>query len=494
VSRVGNADEFLIRFQGIRVNYDRIFRLRVAQIREKYAGRPEEGLIDQSLEAHARAYIVNDFLAALNWRLNQKPEDGLPNLIPEAPIRSAERGNIRFLDYLGLETNTANPLLVVETKRPSSSLPGALKPAATYSEIVSRGLGGERLSGEWNTWLKDLRDYVRSVHANALKAPRRVVITNGDWLIVFLDPSDALLDGGSKDPSRILAFSNSSYVERRHREVFECLEHGRVLGEAPSLSLGELPFYVERGAVDRAMHGVHLRYIEQKTIYRNSPVIIVAPVVFIRLRFGGWLRVEAPPQEHEVPRDTNKLVQHLSEFEQAANELLEEVTVRLGISLEASPLSGHYADEDGFQSLSGVAEIGINEYLVVTGDKTHYLMQMPSVPDCPYHDWNVCNTSGIACNPGPIVARSISPRSFFFSGESHHCAHRDVSSAKAAQITDANRSLCGSRSGHAGQAFCEIWRFEQYLCCQTCVFEEVCSKTTVFQLPCPHKNDTNEGS
>jgi hypothetical protein len=108
----------------------------------------------------------------------------------------------------------------------------------------------------------------------------------------------------------------------------------------------------------------------------------------------------------------------------------------------------------------------------------------PSVPNCPFHDWAACEGAGVASMSAPVVIRSISPRSFFFSREVHHCAHRDVNSAKASAITSANRDRCGPRSGEAGQAFCEIWRFEQHLCCRTCVFEEVCTKADVFRLPC----------
>ncbi len=116
MSRVRNADEFLLRFRKVRKAYEDIFAHRIAQVRAQYAGKPEEGLIDKSLEAHVRVYVVNALLAALNWRLDQNPEDGLPNLIPEAPIRSQHSGTIRFLDYLGMERETINPLLIVETK------------------------------------------------------------------------------------------------------------------------------------------------------------------------------------------------------------------------------------------------------------------------------------------------------------------------------------------------------------------------------------------
>lgn len=146
---------------------------------------------------------MNAFLAALNWRFDQTPDNGLPNLVPESPVRSQQRGTIRFLDYLGLERQTDNPLLIVETKRPSAELPSTLEPAATYSEIVSRGLAGASLSGQWNQWLKDLSDYVLSAHNCALKVPKRVVITNGYWLIIFLDPTDAFLKGGTEGHSAL---------------------------------------------------------------------------------------------------------------------------------------------------------------------------------------------------------------------------------------------------------------------------------------------------
>ena len=73
MSRVRNANEFLLGFRKIRKAYEDIFAPRVAQLRSKYAGKPEEGFLDKSLEAHVRMYVVNALLTALNWRLDQKP-------------------------------------------------------------------------------------------------------------------------------------------------------------------------------------------------------------------------------------------------------------------------------------------------------------------------------------------------------------------------------------------------------------------------------------
>ncbi len=469
--------------------YEQVFGPLITKVRRKYAGKPEEKLVKDSLEVHSKAYIVNTLLAALNWRLDTSPEGDLPNLLLEAPMRSEKRSTVRFLDYLGLERETNNPLLIVETKRLSANLPQAFELAATYSEIISRIFAGESLKGEWNQWLKDLCDYVRSAYHRTQKVPKRVVITNGDWLILFLDPSDAFLEGGSRNSCQILVFLNQSDIETRYHEVFHYLEHGRVLGEVPPLTPGELPFYyIEGTAVDRVIHGLRPRYIEQTGIYQSSPVIKVAPVLFLRSRYGAWLRVETPTQEYELPHEKERLLDHLNEVQEAARNFFHKVKHQLGLSFQPFSLSRHYADEDGFNPIRGVIECGRDNFLIVTGEKTHYLLPEPSVHDCPHHDWVACNRLGVACNPGPIMTRSIAPRSFFVSGELRHCAHRDVNSSKASQITASNRNQCGPRSGEEGQSFCEIWRFEEYLCCRSCVFEEVCTKAAVFCLPCEQRN------
>ena len=483
MSRVRNATEFLLRFQRIQDDYEKLFAPRIAQIRLVYAGTPNERNLDSVLEHHIREYFVNAVLAALNWRADRNPKDDLPNIVSEAPVRSQKTGTIRRLDYLGLEKDTNEPLLIVETKRPSAKLPHP-GGASSYPEIIARGLKGSDLGGEWNEWLTGLRDYVRSVHEKTQSVPRRVVITNGKWLLLFLQPSDSFLDTGTCDSDAVIVFADRSDIEERYWELFNHLEHGLVLEKARLLTLGELSFHLERSTLDRVMHGLRLRYIDQPGIYERRPVIKVAPVLFLRSIYGSWLGVENPPGEYEIPHEREELPEHLDHLDRAGRVLLNEVNRRLDAALQSSPLSRHYDDEDSFQALHGIVDRSNNEYMVVTGDRTHYLLRSPSVQSCPYHDWGACNAEHTASNPGPLVKRSIEPRAFFLSGEVHHCAHRDVSSAKAAQITTENRTRCGQRSGRDGDAFCEIWRFEQHLCCRICAFETVCTKATVFQLPC----------
>src|SRR5258708_21174281 len=128
---------------------------------------------------------------------------------------------------------------------------------------------------------------MRSALARTRETPRRVIITNGDWIVLFLDPVDAFVVDGKPNPESILVFENHEDVERRYRELYLNLEHQHVLDEVPPLVPGEAGFYVQRGTVDRLMHGIRLRYVEQPGIYTAySPLIKLAPVMFVRSRYG----------------------------------------------------------------------------------------------------------------------------------------------------------------------------------------------------------------
>src|SRR4051812_28393505 len=101
---VHNADDSLQRYRNLRVDYETIWIPRIQQVRTVYAEQGgREADAQDSLEAHLRTYVVNSWLDALNWRMDVTPATGLPNLVPEAPVRSGARGSTRYLDYLGFE-------------------------------------------------------------------------------------------------------------------------------------------------------------------------------------------------------------------------------------------------------------------------------------------------------------------------------------------------------------------------------------------------------
>jgi hypothetical protein len=510
---VRNAEDFLQEYRRIRFQYDGLYRNRIEAIRASYSANPAGSIppsVDNALEAHLREYFVNAFLRALNWRMDVSVEDGLPNLVPEAPIASSLEGTTKFLDYLGTEREGSDPLLIVESKRPRSPLPkrqaatGRSSVTAMADEpldsIISAGLGGEELTGEWNEWLETLRGYVKAAYELRGRAPRRVLLVSGRWLVIFVDPADSFLATGSRSPEKISVFTvgdgdgDRDLIEQHYGEIFYRLENQLVLDEVPPLTVGEVAFHISSDLIDRLVHALHLLYIEEPDFLPGSlvalsvsPVIKVMPIIYLRSQHGAWLRVNSE-RRIEMPHAPELLAEHIREVHEIATGLLREINTRLGIHLTATTVESHYANADDFKALRGVVEkpkdyAHYDEHVVVTGQHTHYFRPEPTVLGCPHHDWGSSNRENRAVLV-PIERRSTNPRAFFISGEKHHCAHRDVDAAKSGQITPGNRDRCGARSGNDYDAFCEIWRFEKALCCRTCVFEDVCTKAQVFTLPC----------
>ena len=521
MSRVRNAEDFLQEYRRIRFQYDDLYLPRIEAIRVSYSDNPAGSTppsVDNALEAHLREYVVNAFLRSLNWRMDVSVEDGMPNLIPEVPIASSLDETTKFLDYLGTERGGSDPLLIVESKRPRSPLPkrkaASGKSSATamadetLGSIISAGLGGAELSGDWNEWLDTLKDYVQSAYDQRGKVPRRVVLTSGRWLIIFTDPANSFLSGGTRDPEKILAFTaegddegNRDLIEQNYGEIFNWLENQRVLDEIPPLTVAEVTFYIDPDDIDRILHGLQVLYIEQPDFHEGpsvalsvSPIIRVMPIIFLHSRFGAWLRVYSD-RKIAIPHVNGELANHLKEVDEIATALLEDINTRLGTNFTPETIESHFESPHDFDVLRGVVEKPKNyphydEHVVVTGQHTHYFRLEPTVPDCPDHDWGNSNRENRAVLVS-IQRRSTEPRAFFMSTETHHCAHRDVDAAKSSQITPANRDKCGARSGDNYDAFCELWRFEKRLCCRTCIFENVCTKAPVFTLPC-HRQEVIE--
>jgi hypothetical protein len=148
-------------------------------------------------------------------------------------------------------------------------------------------------------------------------------------------------------------------------------------------------------------------------------------------------------------------------------------------------MGDHYSDQSSFDLLRGVSERKKNEFVLITGSESHFLRKEPTVAACPFHDWKQIPIRS-ARRPAevPLLSPNTDQRAFFATPGLHHCAHEQVYQAKRSPITEANRQHCGPRSGENYAAFCEIFAFERHLCCRTCVFEEVCTRASVFHLPC----------
>ena len=472
----------------LRDSYDREVAVLVAAVRS--IGRDEqlEPSADALREAHVRVFLVDPMLRALNWQIGEPAGRRPPSVVPEAAVGG--KGKRYFLDYLGVDRGGRVPLMIGETKRPGSAPPTLATGTATTDVplALSQGLRGAPLQAEWSEWLGKIREYVADVRTRWNAVPRRVWITDGNWLAIFADPEDAFQSSGSPDPARIMWYGGWEEIRRSASVILGLLEYQTVLGEAPALAASAVPFYATEGDIEAVMHGLRVVYQDVRWPYGpDVSTTRVAPVLFMRTRQGGWLRVEtfARARQREVPRAEEGLGQHLQEVSALAAELRRGVEDRLGRTLRTWTLHEHYGDSPAFLKLPGVQPDGQDVYLVATGDHTHFLRLSPSVPDCPWHDWNVCETNGVAEGDRPAEFAVERKRVLFPSRRQHHCAHIHVMGAKTGPVRAANRDACGARSTvDEGGPFCEIFPFERYLCCRTCAFEEVCTAAPVFRLPC----------
>jgi hypothetical protein len=64
-------------------------------------------MAEELLEAHARTYLIDGFLYALNWNINFSNEP--LSLAPELPVKVSQDSETKFLDYLGFDRQTTAP-------------------------------------------------------------------------------------------------------------------------------------------------------------------------------------------------------------------------------------------------------------------------------------------------------------------------------------------------------------------------------------------------
>jgi hypothetical protein len=472
-----NADDF----RGAVENALRRFTNRKSDWMKRYGPQFADKLRDNKeaiLEHHLRIYFVDEVLRALNWSLTGTDAEE-PNLLAEIPIISPETGTTKFMDYLGLETATATPLLLVETKRYGSALPQKLSsPQTELPAILTRALSGNQdlLTHYWSDWIAAVGHYVRSA-AERGGAPRRAVMTDGDWIIVFTNPH-ATFVAGVVDANAIvagdIAVFSFSRIEADYAALFELLEYQQVLGELQPLAPTELRFHVRPEHVDRIMHGLRVIFAEEPRFLYPAPYIRVKPIVLLATTLGGWIVVEEQVEGEPIPAGEDQLANHLERVRAQAEQLLADVSAQFGRDFVPVPLTTHYDDPTAFAPMPGVryrtGEVGERRFIMATGQQTHYLRLKPSVTDCPYHAW--LPDHGRTEAPR---GQSVTPPSFFTAGALHYCGHRAVEQVKRSPANDANRDLTGLRSARPGGAFCEIWTLDQFLCCRTCSFEEVCT-------------------
>jgi hypothetical protein len=176
----------------------------------------------EPLEHATRRHVIDFILTALGWSLDQHGCD----MLEEA---QAKGETTLFLDYLGVNPHSRAPLLIVEAKAwakpfvsPSVATidrSGANNAMDRHASLIARAVdhvnnGGAESSSpvnlEWTRWIAKIRDYVRTVHQNSGYCAQRVIITSGQWLVIFCNPIAAFLQEGGVTEKAFSAFTVTS--------------------------------------------------------------------------------------------------------------------------------------------------------------------------------------------------------------------------------------------------------------------------------------------
>lgn len=467
-------------------------------------------LIEEEIEAQVRATVIDALLEALGWRIagRPRPDDESVTMGVEVGVESVGEGTRRRMDYLGIESPVASPLMVVEAKRRSDRLPGEERDrpangpevARTFALYLSqkRRAGGRRpqrpelqLALAWAEILDDVCDYVQSCAA-ASGMPRVVMLTNGGWIVAFVDVANAFGNDGDVqvDAANIHVYvSPDACLESAGRLLEECGFH-RLRRSVEMIALPLLIGRVAGRQVRWMMHG--LQVAQAPGLVIQSPArssVVVVPVVFLGDSTGAMVIVRGNAKEDELPGMNEREVrEHLARVRAAAETLKAEVerTLNVGV-IPVRTIAEHYRTAEAFARHPGVAVRGrtvddhASRAIVATGADTHFVVENDPFRDCPGHG-ETSETRRASAVPPIGETLGARPRAVFPYGSKFTCHHSDIDTVRREGMSRAVLDSCGNRrSGGVNAAFCEVFPLEARLCCQCCCFREPCSAEEVLR-------------
>lgn len=439
------------------------------------------------LERTTRAYFFDRFLELLGWRL------GLHGNVSEEVQVKAE--TTRYLDYLGLKDATNAPVLLFEAK--AWGKPLITPRSGTQWKGDKRGLlvaaiqhiredGTKQKSpvtAMWHDYLHQMNGYVHDLKNSKGHDLPCAVLSSGNWLVVFKNPTATFVDGEIND-EQFEIFVENEYVENADK-LFALLSKANLASDVPSsLRPSQLPDYITAGSISGVFHGLHITYESSGTeLYEHRwPRILVYPALIIQRDDGVFFTAMDVSKPIEMKMESidgtgqKSLIPHLQKVTDKAATLLGDCSTELGICLCPSDLSdfpgfpqdnqGSVGREISRKQVVKRLEKAPNEWLLATGTQTHFLMKNPAVESCRYHSWAVCRDAGYPLGIAAISTPCTSdPRSFFVDTQIYHCAHQTIQDRRDTR--------------------CYIKPIDERTCCRACVYQNLCWRPPdLVQLPC----------
>lgn len=428
-----------------------------------FAGAPAADM----LEHNTRRVALDPVLDALGWSFKDRAEEA--RVVGDTTL---------FIDYLGIDRETRTAELIFEAKAWNASWiagkgkfsgrPPAELVAAAIDHMNGGGaFGNAPVTKEWMERIGQVRDYVVGVEARGGSIVQRAVIGCARWMIIIKDPGRAFVTQ-KITAGEVLALEATQMVARSD-EIYELLsiEALKVAPREP-FHPDEIALRVpDPAGIRRLFRAVHVNRDQTTDQYTPQPSIFVNAWLIAERSDGTLLTIRPRTAPIILPASPKFLDDHLEEMKNISDRMLADLERAYNAPMPAPSAIGafpNFGNDDGGSPVRRSTINGTN-YLVATGEAAHYLRDAPNI-DCGFHYHEACRMAGMEDEPQPVVARSFELRSFFTTGEAHHCAHRQIKHAKQA-------------------VRCPLDVFEAKLCCRACTLQDRCwSEDLLRRAPC----------
>ena len=446
-------------------------------------------------EPSGRQYVIDPILTGLGWKI-QSSKGG--NVESEVGVESEKntRDNIRSkrisMDYLGFERTVEFPLLIVEAKRINISLPNSPEhrgnPNAhptnelfrSYLSIRNKPASTKlsdakaRLGKEWVGFLDKHVDYIRSTYNAVQTVPRRSVITNGEWIVLFPEPADFLSDSPAGE-MEILTFENFASLKSYKEDLHRYLAFEEVCKFPPTIAESEILDFIAPANVEDLAHGVSLKYNVSGGNYRKKPNVLVAPILFLKAKNGRVVAVLSSDSESECSFGSGVSFDY-KEFQKHSEALRSTVEKTLGKKIAVKSVAEILVSCSLPPVWNTHSDLNRKDFLLVTGDQTFFMRSIKSHEGCAGHSRKGCGENWALSADLPSVEPE---KSMFCDGNSEFCGHKTLKLVRLGARPD-NAPVFHPENPRR----CHLVAFEQYACCRSCSLLEVCEPTDGFKLVC----------
>lgn len=444
------------------------------------AAAPYQGGPVGDLHEHAtRVYFLDELIELLGWTLGLGGD-----VVEEARLKDMTTTR---MDYLGKACETDVPALLIEAKawnkpflQPRKG--GAFRVDDVLANAIDHWRGGGEtakspLAGDWPDYIVQVGNYVSRLYKLHGHRLPRAVICSGEWIVVFIDPVAAFVEGPAQS-NFIKHFEKRNY-KTDAPQLYELLSKDSLVEETPaSVRPTEISNFLSSKTLDKCFHAVLVSYETAGTsLFGKKPRLAIHPALVLQSLDGMQLTVleETDAEYMEYGRDEEgadlSLDAHVASIGEAALALLKRTSDQLGVKLHPSSV----VDFLGFpkQPLHGPEVLRSlvkdlpnhnGNWIVVTGQDTHFVRARPDLA-CGFHSWGICKAAQRAAGDMAIIRPTMSPKVLFIDHKPHHCAHSEVLDRRETR--------------------CQVPMIDERLCCRGCTFAPVCWPGNINPpLPC----------